>query len=102
MGRGGGQSALRHQRAELRPLQNLRHQGPQPEHHLGAARRRWRAELSEYVTSSLRAERSNPARPRGLDCFVASLLAMTGAAQSVAATLPRFRRPCVVKVKLVL
>ncbi len=30
-------SALRHQCAELRPLQNLRYQGPQPEHHLGAA-----------------------------------------------------------------
>ena len=49
MGRGGGQTALRHQRAELRPLQNLRHQGPQPEHHLGTARRRRRAELPEYV-----------------------------------------------------
>ena len=35
--------------AELRPLQNLRHQGPQPEHHLGSARRRRRAELPEYV-----------------------------------------------------
>ena len=30
---------LRDQRAELRALQNLRHQGPQPEHHLGPARR---------------------------------------------------------------
>ena len=46
----GRPTALRHQRAELRPLQNLRHQGPQPEHHLGAARRRRRAELPEYVT----------------------------------------------------
>ena len=44
-------AALRDQRAELRPLQNLRHQGPEPEHHLGAARRRRRAELSEYVRS---------------------------------------------------
>ena len=44
-----GQSALRDQRAELRPLQNLRHQGPEPEHHLGAARGRRRAELSEHV-----------------------------------------------------
>ncbi len=43
-------AALRDQRAELRPLQDLRHQGPEPEHHLGAARRRRRAELSEYVT----------------------------------------------------
>ena len=30
---------LRHQRAELRPLQNLRHQGPGAEHHLGATGR---------------------------------------------------------------
>ena len=45
----GGPAALRDQRAELRPLQNLRHQGSEPEHHLGAARRRRRAELSEYV-----------------------------------------------------
>ena len=45
-----GQAAqVRHQRAELRPLQNLRHQGPDPEHHLGSARRRRRTELSEYV-----------------------------------------------------
>jgi hypothetical protein len=29
-------------------------------------------------SSSLRAQRSNPVRPRRLDCFVASLLAMTG------------------------
>ena len=49
MGGGGGQSALRDQRAELRPLQNLRYQGSQPEHHLGSARRRRRTELSEYV-----------------------------------------------------
>ncbi len=42
-------TAIRHQRAELRPLQNLRHQGPEPEHHLGPAGGRRRAELSEYV-----------------------------------------------------
>ena len=45
----GGRPQIRHQRAELRPLQNLRHQGPEPEHHLGSAGRRRRAELSEYV-----------------------------------------------------
>ena len=39
MGGGGRRSALRDQRAELRPLQNLRYQGPQSEHHLGSARR---------------------------------------------------------------
>ena len=44
----------RDQRAELRPLQNLRHQGPESEHQLGAARRRRRAELSEYVTRATR------------------------------------------------
>jgi len=32
--------------AELRPLQNVRHQGPEPEYRMGAARRRRRAELS--------------------------------------------------------
>ena len=45
MGGGGRRAALRDQRAELRPLQDLRHQGPEPEHHLGAARGRRRAEL---------------------------------------------------------
>ena len=39
----------RDQRRQLRPLQDLRHQGPQPEHQLGAARGRRRAELSEHV-----------------------------------------------------
>src|ERR1700689_52216 len=53
MGRGCGPAPLRDQRAELRPLQNLRHQGPEPEYHLGPARRRRRAELSEYVTLPL-------------------------------------------------
>jgi electron-transferring-flavoprotein dehydrogenase len=41
-----GKPALRDQCAELRPLQNLRHQGSEPEHHLGAAGGRRRAELS--------------------------------------------------------
>ena len=49
--RRGGQdrSALRHQRAELRPLQDLRHQGPLAEHHLGPARGRRRPELPGHV-----------------------------------------------------
>ena len=38
-------SAVRDQRAKLRPLQNLRHQGPRPEHRLDDARRRRGAEL---------------------------------------------------------
>src|SRR5215472_9644765 len=49
MDRGGPPRTLRDQRAELRPLQNLRHQGPEPEHHVGATRGRRRAELSEHV-----------------------------------------------------
>ena len=40
---------IRHQRAELRPLQNLRHQGPESEHQLGSPRGRRRAELFQYV-----------------------------------------------------
>ena len=50
MGGGGRFAALRDQRAELRPLQNLRHQGSEPEHHLGSARGRRRTELSEHVS----------------------------------------------------
>ena len=42
-------SALRHQRAELRALQDLRHQGPRAEHRLDAAGGRRRAELSRHV-----------------------------------------------------
>ena len=43
-------NVCRWQRAELRPLQDMRHQGPEPEHHLGHPRGRRRAKLSEYVT----------------------------------------------------
>ena len=43
------QSALPDQRAELRPLQNLRHQGPEPEHHLGMPGRRRRPQLCGHV-----------------------------------------------------
>ncbi|CAG9188012.1 hypothetical protein BVI2075_110002 [Burkholderia vietnamiensis] len=39
----------RDQRAELRALQDLRHQGPDAEHRVGHAGRRRRAELSEHV-----------------------------------------------------
>ena len=42
-------SEIRHQRAELRPLQNLRHQGPGAEHHMGPPGGRRRAELSGHV-----------------------------------------------------
>jgi hypothetical protein len=37
------------QRAELRALQDLRHQGPDAEHRLGHARRRRRAQLRGHV-----------------------------------------------------
>ena len=40
---------IRDQRAELRSLQDVRHQGPDPEYQLGGARRRRRTELSEHV-----------------------------------------------------
>src|SRR5947208_14445800 len=48
---GGGErfTAFRDQRAELRPLQNMRHQGSQREHHLGSSRGRRRPKLFEYV-----------------------------------------------------
>ena len=57
MGGGGRRAALRDQRAELRALQDLRHQGPEPEHQLGAARRRRRAELPEYVSCQYAGDR---------------------------------------------
>ena len=72
MGRGGGQAALRDQRAELRPLQDLRHQRSEPEHHLGAARGWRRTELSKYV---IRRRATRPRRAGTLE-------------------LPRFRLPC--------
>ena len=42
---------FRDQCPELRPLQNLRHQGPERQHHLGSARRRRRAQLRGDVTT---------------------------------------------------
>ena len=46
-------AAFRDQRAELRPLQNLRHQGPEPEHQLGAAGGRRGAELSRICEDTV-------------------------------------------------
>ena len=43
-------TAAADQRPELRPLQDLRHQGPDPEHQLGHARRRRRPQLPEHVS----------------------------------------------------
>ena len=45
------QAAAADQRPELRPLQDLRHQGPDPEHQLGHARRRRRTQLPEHVSA---------------------------------------------------
>ena len=45
------QSAAADQRAELRALQDLRHQGPDAEHRVGHAGRRRRAELPEHVNA---------------------------------------------------
>ncbi len=56
--RGAFRPALPDQRAELRPLQNLRHQGPEPEHHLGHARGRRRAELPEHVIGNVSLNRA--------------------------------------------
>ena len=46
---GAHRPAIRHQRPELRPLQNLRHQGPGAEHPLGDARGGRGAELPQHV-----------------------------------------------------
>ena len=56
------------QRAELRPLQDLRYQGPDPEHRLGRARGRRRTELLRHVTVRHREQESShgfvdPRRP---------------------------------------
>ena len=58
--------ALRDQRAELRPLQDVRHQGPEPEHQLGAAAGRRGPGLPEHVAPRRRraARRLRP-RSRG-------------------------------------
>ena len=63
----GRDAAPADQRAELRPLQDLRHQGSDPEHRLGRARRRRRPQLSEHVRGivyRLAARRSEQAMVR--------------------------------------
>ena len=52
--RGQLRATLPDQCAELRALQNLRHQGSGAEYHLGHARRRRRTQLYEYVGADLR------------------------------------------------
>ena len=51
----GGRAEFRDQRAELRSLQDLRHQGSGAEHHLGAARGRRRTELRRDVAPLIQA-----------------------------------------------
>ena len=53
-GRGGGRQALPDQLPELRPLQDLRHQGPLAEHRLERAAGRGRAELPQHVSADPR------------------------------------------------
>ena len=53
-----GRAAVSDQRAELRPLQNLRYQGSEPEHHLGLPGRRWRARITPGCEGSGRAYRA--------------------------------------------
>ena len=45
-----GSAETSNQRPELRPLQDVRHQGPDPKHQLGHARGRRRTELSQHVS----------------------------------------------------
>ena len=49
-----GRPRLQINAAELRSLQDLRHQGPDPEHQLGRPRRRRRTQLSEHVSLAAR------------------------------------------------
>ncbi len=49
MGGGGRPPALRDQCPELRPLQDLRHQGPESKHYMGAAGGWRRPQLPKYV-----------------------------------------------------
>ncbi len=65
--RSGQGSALRDQLPELRPLQDLRHQGSQPEHHLDHAAGRRRAELSQHVTIARAAGNAPPPGRRRMD-----------------------------------
>ena len=90
-----GRHAFRDQRAELRALQDLRYQGPEWEHHLGAARGRRRAELPEHVSlcvtippiSRLQGQWTCPLRA------VIAGRAQTGHSRPINAAAPRAARP---------
>ena len=71
------EAAAADQRAELRALQDLRHQGPEAEHRLGRARGRRRPELPEHVaqlTQSCERARSTRCSPRAAAQETASRL----------------------------
>jgi electron-transferring-flavoprotein dehydrogenase len=63
-GRGRQRPEVPDQFPELRPLQDLRHQGPVPEHQLDGPAGRRRAELSQHVTF---ASVGRPARPTRIE-----------------------------------
>ncbi len=74
---------LADQRAELRALQDLRHQGPDAEHRLGHARRRWRAELRGHVAGKPpRSTAARVAAPRAGPAWAARRLARRGPGSS--------------------
>ena len=47
----GGRAGVRINPLELRPLQDLRHQGPGEDHHVGPTRRRQRPQLHRNVAA---------------------------------------------------
>jgi hypothetical protein len=56
--------AFSHQRAELRPLKNLQHQGPRAQHRWGSPARAARSELSGYVRGeAICCDREGPRGP---------------------------------------
>src|ERR1041385_4079371 len=95
MGRGCIRPALPDQCAELRPLQNLRYQGPEPEHHLGHSGGRGRAELPEHVILSIviAREGGRPSTRWPASSVVIAPSAFTGCPASRGMTAERFAVP---------
>ena len=82
-GAGGRQrSASPDQRSELHPLQDVRHQGPQPEHQLGGAAGRGGPGLQRHVDLVTSPDERRRARP-------CSQQHMTATEDSMTATLDR-------------
>src|SRR5262249_43436625 len=101
MGGGRRRRALRHQRAELRALQNVRHQRSQPQHYLGAAGGRRRTELREYVKSDDGRRRTDDRVLVSVVCPLSSVICLNFAAVGFYRRLPATRsrlagprRPC--------